>query len=193
MTSEYQSFAWAAHPHEWMLVAEETHDQLKKLLEQRGRSYLEFKELAGASYRWDATDRLIFLLMAVVMENAIKSYLVYENPNWVSNGKLAKQLRTHDLIYLAAQSKKLPYKAKYKSFLMILSEGFESWARYPCGLRSENLKPRKKFSKRYCEQYVLLIQSYGRKMKTLLSKDWEGAHGVRGRFDFTGDFFSFTV
>lgn len=192
MKIDDQSFAWAAHPHEWMLVAEDLHNQLREIRLRSGESYLYFRDETGKSFRWDVTERLSFLLMALALENAIKSFLVYENPNWASNGRLGKPMRSHDLVALAQQSLRLPYKGKHISLLRLLSEGFDTWARYPCDLQSDRMGPRRSLRDAHWHQYLRLIQSYGRRMKALLSRNWQGAHNIRGNFEIGSDFFVFS-
>ena len=50
-------------------------------------------------------DKSIFLLGGFALENAIKAFLVYENPDWVSGGRLSRNLKTHSLTKLQAKAK----------------------------------------------------------------------------------------
>lgn len=191
ISMDNRDYAWNAHPHEWMLVADDFHEQLKQLRKRSKRSYVHFIVNGEIVHTWDAVDRISILLMSLTIENAVKAFLVYENPNWVSNGKLAKPLRSHDLVELSEASELLPYKGRYRPLLHDLTEGFETWARYPCGVNSDAMAPRVPFNERRWHQYLTLTQSYGRRMRSLLSKPWVGAHGVAGHFDFSGDFLKF--
>jgi hypothetical protein len=67
-------------------------------------------------------DKPVFLLCGFAVENAIKVFLVYENPNWVSNGRLSSRLKSHNLSGLQNQSNLIPRR---KSGIRVLQE-FES-------------------------------------------------------------------
>jgi hypothetical protein len=79
-------------------------------------------------------DKPIFLLGGLALENAIKAFLVYENPHWISNGKISSELKSHKLTVLRERSKLIPYKKSYTHVLEAFESGLDSWFRYPCAL-----------------------------------------------------------
>jgi hypothetical protein len=54
-------------------------------------------------------DKPVFSLGSFALENAIKAFLVYENPSWVSNGRLSGRLKSHKLTQLQQLSKHIPW------------------------------------------------------------------------------------
>ena len=70
-----------------------------------------FLKPATTKKSWDGTNKSGIGWFA--LENAIKAFLVYENPQWISNGKLGRPLRSHKLIALQKQSKHIPFKKRY--------------------------------------------------------------------------------
>ncbi|WP_146394824.1 hypothetical protein [Planctomycetes bacterium CA13] len=64
---------------------------------------------------WALTDRPTFLLASFALENAIEVFLVFQNPSWVSNGRLAKPLRSHKLSALTGKSHNIPLQEKSKA------------------------------------------------------------------------------
>src|SRR5690606_24426514 len=125
----------AAQPHSWFLVADDLHDQAARLRAGRdGGGTTRTNYTSGEQTFWDATNRTIFLLAGFALENALKAFLVYEHPAWISNGMLSRQLRSHALVQLAEQSGHVPYKQRGRTVLRQFETGLESWARYPCGL-----------------------------------------------------------
>jgi hypothetical protein len=113
MKDDNAKFVQMAHPHSWLLTADNLHEQAIQLYSQRGQSFLTRTDRQGVHLRRDSINRSVFLLGGFALENAIKSFLVYENPHWISNGKLAKQLRSHSLTALQKQSTKIPYRKRY--------------------------------------------------------------------------------
>jgi hypothetical protein len=132
-------FAELASPHSWFRVAGNLHRQAVHLYSRQGlfiSTLTDFRN--GVRKSWDDTNRSVFLLGGVALENAIKSFLVYENPHWISNGKLSGRLKSHSLTSLQKQSSLIPFKNRYLGVLQRLEEGLQSWARYPCSLSVED-------------------------------------------------------
>ncbi|MDN3523084.1 hypothetical protein [Halomonas ramblicola] len=187
MTNE--EFVDLACPHSWFLVADDLHDQAVQLRQSFGRGHLSYLDhRSGARSAWDNTNRSTFLLASFALENAIKAFLVYENPGWISNGKLSKLLRSHKLTELASKSVNIPYKTKGWGILRAFEEGSESWARYPCALSKENSSLPSTLDEGLWEKYEWLMASYGRRLTKLLSMHWKGPHGFKGIYEFKGRF-----
>ena len=180
-----------AHPHSWFLVADNLHLQACQLYKNKAKSYLTRIDFSsGDSDSWDSVNRAVFLLGGFALENAIKAFLVYENPSWISNGKLSRQLRSHSLSSLAAKSHHIPYKVHGRWILRAFEEGLESWARYPCSLTNDKSDVEKVLTNRLWSGYTRLTSAYGRKLKKMLSREWVGPHGFKGRFDIDGEYLS---
>jgi hypothetical protein len=132
------------------------------------------------------------LLGGFSIENMIKAFLVFENPHWISNGRLARDLRIHNLTDLEDRSNLIPLKGEYDWALRELGDGIDSWARYPCGVSAGSFGVEAVMSPGLWGVYLLLIQAYGRELTARLSeKVWPGPHGFEGRWTFRGEFFDF--
>lgn len=152
-----EQFVEMANPHSWFLVADNLHAQAIQLRKNQGQSFLTFRDFKdGHEESWDATNRSVFLIGGFALENALKGFLVYENPDWISNGSLSRKLRSHSLTGLSKLSGLVPYKKRSQSILRGFEDGLESWARYPCSLSKEDAK------KNRC-----LARSYGKGMSGL--------------------------
>ena len=93
---------------------------------QRGRGMTHFSDLrSGDTQTWDNIDKSVFLLGGFALENAIKAFLVYENPHWISNGRLSRSLRSHSLTGLQRQSAQIPFKSRYAWVLRGFEEGLK--------------------------------------------------------------------
>lgn len=127
---ECKAFANAADPHQWLLAADSLHEQAVALYRKRKEGGVlirrDSKELAVS---WDNTNRATFLLCAFALENAIKSFLVYEYPEWVSDGYLHTEICSHKLVSLSARSNHIPYRERDRWVLSAFEDGNESWMR----------------------------------------------------------------
>lgn len=189
MTMSNEAFVEMANPHSWLLVADNLHSQAIELGKLHGNSNLsrfDFQNDSGTS--WDSSNRSIFLLSGFALENALKAFLVYENPEWISNGIISKNLRSHSLTALSEKSKLIPYKARGLWVLKGFEDGLESWARYPCGLSKLDSNEEQNLSEKLWAGYQWLVPAYGRRLKKLLAKNWKGPHGFNGRYEFQGAF-----
>ncbi|MBO0333492.1 hypothetical protein J0X12_07700 [Sneathiella sp. CAU 1612] len=186
---QHKEFALSAHPQSWFIVADNLHSQAFKLYGQRGMSYYSLR-IGDEVRRWDAISKSVFLLCGFALENAIKAFLVFENPQWVSNGRLAKQLKNHSLTELSSLSDTIPYKYKYNRILRVFESGLESWARYPCTLTIDTLKEEPQNLEEVWPSYCKLITAYGRRLERLLGTEWVGPHGITGSVETSGHFFS---
>ncbi|WP_189590969.1 hypothetical protein [Mesorhizobium sp. M8A.F.Ca.ET.207.01.1.1] len=185
MQDANRRFAEMAHPHSWYMTAENLHAQALYLGKSRGRSRITFQDhVKGASTWWDGDNRTMFLLGGFALENAIKAFLVYENPNWISNGRLARHIRSHSLTKLQAQVVEIPYKRQYVWVLKQFEAGIDSWSRYPCALTAEETFQEGHMHATLWGGYLRVMDAYGNRLRTLLSKPWKGPHGVAGTYAF---------
>lgn len=186
------AFVEIANPHSWLLAADNLHEQAAYLGASQGRSRLTFADWrTGQSTSWDGANRSMFLLGGFALENAIKAFLVYENPHWISNGRLSRRLQSHKLTALRKESQLIPYKDRYEDVLAVFEEGLDTWARYPCGLTTETTRLEAVMNERIWAGYSSLMESCGRRLVELLTgKVWYGPHGFEGRWTFEGSFLS---
>ncbi len=180
-------FEAQAVPHSWFLVAVDLHDQAEVLFKKSNKIKWTFNASAHHN-QWDGANRASFLLAGFALENMIKAFLVYENPDWIANSRLSKQLKSHSLTELAQRSTKLPQSRRSEEILEIYESGLSGWARYPCALNlAQEVEPIY-LSAQLWRRYSTLIQSYGRKMQTMLRKKWCGPHKAEGVYDIRGFF-----
>ena len=176
-----------ANPHSWLLTADNLHEQALAQHRRRGRSILTMRK-KGEAKSWDVVDKSIFLLGGFALENAIKAFLVYENPGWVTGGKLSRHLRTHSLSKLQARAKSIPYKNRHTDVLEGFESGLDSWARYPCALTYERTEYANALAPELWNGYLRVMRAYGNGLCKLLSKGWHGPHGFSGRWSLKGEF-----
>jgi hypothetical protein len=184
-------FVEIANPHMWLLAANNLHAQALHLDRSKGKSMLthtDFRE--GTMTSWDGVNKSRFLLGGFALENAIKAFLVYENPQWISNGRLSSRLRSHSLVSLQKQSRRIPYRSRHIGVLREFENGLESWARYPCSLNIGTSVDEVIMRNEIWEGYICLMRAYGRRLMGLLRLGWNGPHGFYGKWTYTCEFLS---
>jgi len=182
-------FAQAAHPHSWLLVADNLYEQSKALYDRFSSGKTTYRDGSGIVLgEWPSSSRSTFLLAGFALENAIKAFLVYEHPEWVSNGVLARSLRSHELVALAKKSSIIPWPRRGLGILSRFEHGLESWARYPCALNANETDVEQNLSPALWAGYLGLMRAYGKTLMALLQQDWDGPHGVSGYFEFQGSY-----
>jgi hypothetical protein len=186
MDDPLHEFADLASPHCWLMVADNLHEQAVGLYKNRGNAFVTRTDRRGERFPRDSTNRAVFLLGGFALENALKAFLIYENPSWVSNGRLARLLRTHSLTKLNQNSRLAPYKKRYTWILKEFEDGLESWARYPCALSLEDSRHESSLGERTWNGYLFVMSAYGRSLQKLLSAGWSGPHGCDRSSRFSG-------
>ena len=181
-------FEELAVPHSWFLVAVELHEQSAIIYSKRGTSQIRHQGSSNSPYSYDLSNRSSFLLAGLSLENFIKGHLVYENPSWISNGHLSKELRSHSLTTLAGKSSALPWQKKGHPTLVALESGINSWARYPCPLSIDNFSDTLCFNERLWENYLKLTNRYKESLISLMQKKWKGPHSELRHYTFSGGF-----
>lgn len=189
MTIENAEFVNQANPHSWFLVADNLHAQAVAIYRKSGTTFITNYRPYEEKLVQDISHKSVFLLAGFAIENAIKGFLVYENPNWVADGRLSKHLRSHSLTKLKAKSKLIPNPCNHQYVLETFEEGLSSWARYPCALSAIETKHEQNFPEILWADYLELMRSYGIRMIELLAEGWEGPYGDFGRFDIEREFF----
>ncbi|MBY3094914.1 hypothetical protein HFO65_29980 [Rhizobium laguerreae] len=189
LTDENKRFVEVfANPNAWLMMADNLHEQATEIYRGRSGSTIITKVNANQEIlrQTRAIDKSVFLLGGFALENAIKAFLVYENPQWVSNGHLSSKLRSHSLSGLQKQSKLIPYKQRYLHVLEAFESGLDSWFRYPCALTVQDSKEEDHLFDDLWDGYCKVMRAYGKKLKTLLGDGWNGPHGWYGRWKIQG-------
>lgn len=180
-------FEEIANPHSWFLVASELHEQAKSLRENDSSKITRSNFGKSPNMTWNTSNRTVILLAGFALENIIKAFLIYEYPDFVRNGFLAKNIQTHKLSKLAKMCSLLPYKARSMNTLKYYEEGLESWARYPCGLNWAQTKEQILLSEKLWRSYMWLMRAYELRFKKLIRIGWKGPHKFDGYFDVKGE------
>jgi hypothetical protein len=188
--SKFADFiTYHASPHCWLQSAESLAEQALTIRKARGDSFLSLYKKEEKKLTKDVTDKSAFLLIGFAVENLIKAHLIYENPSWVSNGSLSRDLLSHDLKKLANKSKNIAVDKRDQEFLTILNLGLLSWARYPCGKSFKDTGYQPEFYDQLWDNCIRFLKENGSKLMEILENGWEGPHETYERWEFKGDNF----
>jgi hypothetical protein len=186
--AQCRAFAEAANPHQWLLTADNLHEQAVGLYRARRQGGQLIRRGVGElTQAWDNTNRATYLLGAFALENALKAFLVYEHPAWISAGQLHRDLCSHRLVALSERSTLIPYAARDRWVLAAFEDGNESWMRYPCGRRADDIEIERALHDRLWAGYVRVMRGYGTKLMRLLGRGWRGPYGSGGAWEMTGE------
>jgi hypothetical protein len=184
-----KDFADMANPHSWFLVADNLHAQAVSLFEGRTGGSLDLRATDGRIMAsWPSENRAVFLLAGFALENALKAFIVYQNPNMVANGRLGRGLQSHKLTILARRVERVPWPKLGYPVLREFERGIDSWARYPCALSASESESEQVLPNPLWRRYRRLIRAYGQRLRRLLRRGWSGPHGAGGVWKVTGDF-----
>jgi len=180
------AFEEAANPHAWLLSADGLHSQARTLWENRSQQGIlsQYDGNGRLLMTWDMTSKAHFLLCAFAIENIIKGYLIYENQEYVRDGKLSSVIRIHKLTHLANLSKKLPKPRDRKIVLQEFESGNESWMRYHCGADADDLDMQPNLAPDLWLRYMRVMERYISALEHALGRGWKGPHQWDGHFTF---------
>jgi hypothetical protein len=183
-----EEFEMAADPHSWFLSAAALHSQAVVLYSRRGCGMLTKLDASDKIVgSWSETNKATFLLCAFALENAIKAFLVYENPAWISGGYLHDELCSHKLVALSKKSTFISNKTRDQWVLAAFEEGNDSWMRYPCSRRASDLKAEPQFQSSLWVAYLGVMRDYGAELARHLKRGWRGLHGFGGSWLIDGE------
>ncbi len=167
-----------ASPPNWYEVAKQLRDQAEAL-RSRDTSLMIFTDSKGQRTTRSYYNRGVFLMAGFSLENIIKAFLIYEHPQHIKHGHLAKDIRTHNLGKLWAMSSHVPYKNRFAGTVELLADGLETWARYPCGLSHDRAIYEHPMTPKLWGSYLSLFAACSKWLESLLSKGWSDVNGEK--------------
>ena len=181
--SVHEKFADTAHPLNWYEVAKLMHMNAHTLHNSKQGLVTHTDDFESITRR--TSNRPVFLLAAFALENLIKAFVIYENPKYIADGKLSRQLLNgHSLSKLQKKCKKIPSPKRTLHVFETLEVGVNSWARYPCATSIERESMERAVNPEFWRAYNMVFESYSQKQEQLLSKNWKGPYGKVSRVTF---------
>jgi hypothetical protein len=131
-----QEFVLDACPSAWLNYAEELRDSAEliwsrdkdmRCIESSLDSHQRVIEVTAIS----PVSRTYILLAVFALENLLKGHLVLANPSLVNQGILSNELKSHDIVGLAARIPSLRLSDQERRFCDIATKAIPYWGRYP--------------------------------------------------------------
>lgn len=88
----------------------------------------------------DSINKPLHLLAGFAIENILKALIIFENPSYVSGGRLARCLLSHNLTALSEQANADKIHQYLGRICLILESGLTTWARYPSEASVKDIK-----------------------------------------------------
>jgi hypothetical protein len=186
----FKKFVEISNPHSWFLTAGDLHEQACGIYDtQFGRAYItKIDSSKKILENRDIVSKSVFLLAGFSLENMLKAYTIYENPEYIANGKISKQIQTHSLTKLHGKLNLLPFLEIASETINNFEIGLNSWARYPCGLTLQASGPAQNIRPELMINYRTIMNNYAQKLVELLKTEWRGPHNFRGEYTFSGEY-----
>lgn len=182
-----KEFLEISNPHAWWLSANDLFEQAADAYRRRGTVALTKLDGDGnVMDRLDGVDRTCFLLGGFALENMLKSILVFDCPELVRAGKIAKRLQSHKLANMFDEVDIGSRKAGDRELLLLFEDGIQSWARYPCALSHDRSNHPTAMSTGIWDAFSDLFGRLDLAARQRMTTGWNGPYGLYGRFTFQG-------
>lgn len=180
----HKLFAKEARPLNWYEIAKLIKENAEVLYNNTSQGVVSYGSHKKGYITRNISNRSVFLLSAFALENLLKSYLVYENPCYIKDGKLSSQLRSHKLTKLYKSCKKIPPMHSFEYVFSSLEEGVESWSRYPCAISMDKQLTESEMTEELWRHYNDLFEILSDHLEKLLSQMWTDPYGEQGYCGF---------
>jgi len=130
MNDKIREYILNAHPIQWVEYSEELKDSSELIWKESKRTtvHINFPKRQDKP----GLSRPYFLNIGFSIENLLKGLLVSENPDYLKDGKISREISSgHNLENLASKINTLNFDKKELDFLKILSKAIPNWSRYP--------------------------------------------------------------
>jgi len=172
-----QIFVMKAAPYEWTNLAEELRTSMDYLWEkEKWRKRISYDDIDGYQEKSDIS-RSWLLLAGFAIENLIKGLIIAQNPSFISNGKLCRKLRNHELSKLAKYTDGITFSSEEFGLLDILEKCIPSWGRYPIPIDIDEFTIEEILNTKIKEIFVNLFDKLNDFIERILEHEWKGPHG----------------
>ncbi|MFO7744819.1 MAG: hypothetical protein R6V36_05485 [Psychroflexus sp.] len=182
--NEFIKFVQRADPSEWCEYGNEIKETLDILWEQKNNYLkLSYDGSRGLTIKKPSISRSWLLLSSFAIENLLKSTVIYEHPEYISNGRLSSNLTHHRLTDLAEDIRSIKFSDEELELISELEECLPSWGRYPIPKKVDKLKLDAEIiaSDDFKEKFDHLFLKLDLHIYESIKKGWSGPHGYKFR------------
>jgi len=133
MSSEkIEKYIKKAFPEHWFDYARELKDASIELWKSHKNMMIIYETYDEGNYARKLYSRTYFLLIGLAIENLFKGILISENPKYIENGQINKEISSgHNLEYLLKKVESIKFNEKEIEICRILSQVIPYWGKYP--------------------------------------------------------------
>lgn len=179
-----QAFVRDACPAAWLEYAEELRDSAELIWARNEESFrlsltLDADRLPQRETSASAISRTYMLLAGFALENVLKGHLVFADPSLVSRGVLSDELKSHDIVALAAKIPSLYLSDEEGRFCDNATKAIPYWGRYPIPLNKNQLLPEVCVSQARRQAFLGLFQRLAHQLYWAVRDGWDSGVGPK--------------
>lgn len=181
MNDQYIEFAMRGAPTEWHDYACDLFDAAVVLSDlNEERITVVSDHIRGIEMR-PSHSRTVMLLFALSIENILKGHLVAENPQYISNGALSREVTggRHSLVALTEKIQGFSFSEDDIDAFQTLESSIPSWGRYPIPKRHGDIDLEVIATTEFVQRIERIFRRLGRALYMMLRDGWEGPHQIR--------------
>lgn len=173
-----EKFIRKGFPENWFDYAFELKNAAENLWKGHSHSVTFYDTHDEGTYHRKTFSRTYFLLMGLAIENLCKGILISENPEYLRDGQISKEISSgHNLSILSSKIKTLNFEEKEKEILRVLSEVIPYWGKYPIPKNFNDLKSEIFISDQWFND---LCELYNKLEVKILQLNHDGIMGPNG-------------
>jgi hypothetical protein len=129
------------------------------------------------SRKFPSISRPYILLAGFALENLIKGLLVALDPSHINEGKLSKDLRSHNLLRLLSKIPDLSLDEDEHRFCRIAQDAIPYWGRYPIPLQYHGVMPEIAIDDDQRQAFLRLHSKLSRRIYEAIRDGWDSGVG----------------
>lgn len=182
--NQLQEFVRDACPSAWLEYGEELTDSAE-LIWTRNEDLLRVSLTLDSDHRplkearVSTVSRTYILLAGFALENVLKGHLISTNPSLVNQGILGDELKSHDIVALAAKIPGLVLSEEERKFCDNATKAIPYWGRYPIPLKKRQLLPEAGVDETLRQTFLGLFQRLAHDLYWAIRDGWDSGAGPK--------------
>ncbi|NID11346.1 hypothetical protein [Fibrivirga algicola] len=167
-----------AFPEHWFDYARELRDASLILWRNHSNELIVYLTHDEGNYHRKLYSRTYFLLMGLAIENLFKGLLISENPEYVKDGIIHRDISSgHNILFLSEKVKSLVFSNEEEEICKVLSDVIPYWGKYPIPKNFKQLKSEVFMSE---DWFSKLLNLYDKLEIQLYILNYDGIKGPNG-------------
>jgi hypothetical protein len=126
-----------------------------------------------------SNPRVYALLAGLALENSLKAQLIVKNPTYITDAKLQKPIKTHQLTELMDLIKDLEFDEDEKKLAAICEQAIPYWGRYPVPLDYRGVADKYKIVGNFHDEFVALNRRVRKHVHDKIKDGWDSGVGPK--------------